>query len=260
MSEKSMHGKTLFISGGTRGIGKAIVYAFAQKGCNVAFTYATKADAALEIIADVEAKHGVKARAYKLDILEPETYRDVYAEFDKDFERLDFFISNAIISGRAVVGGFGPFMRLKPKGLNNIYTATVDAFVVGAQEAAKRMEKTGGGSIISMSSTGNLVYTPNYAGHGTNKAAVEAMVRYAAAELGEKGIRVNAVSGGPIDTDALKAFPNYEEVKSEVVKRSPLSRMGEAEDLTGACLFLCGSESSWLTGQTIVVDGGTTFQ
>lgn len=260
MSEKSMQGKTLFVSGGTRGIGKAIVYAFAQKGCNVAFTYATKADTANEIIADVESKYGVKARAYKLDILEPDTYRDVYAEFDKDFDRLDFFISNAIISGRAVVGGFGPFMRLKPKGLNNIYTATVDAFVVGAQEAAKRMEKVGGGSIISMSSTGNLVYTPNYAGHGTNKAAVEAMVRYAAAELGDKGIRVNAVSGGPIDTDALKAFPNYEEVKSEVVKRSPLSRMGEAEDLTGACLFLCGNESSWLTGQTIVVDGGTTFQ
>ncbi len=255
-----MQGKTLFVSGGTRGIGKAIVYAFAQKGCNVAFTYATKAETADEIINDVESKYGVKVRAYKLDILEPDTYRDVYAEFDKDFDRLDFFISNAIISGRAVVGGFGPFMRLKPKGLNNIYTATVDAFVVGAQEAAKRMELVGGGSIISMSSTGNLVYTPNYAGHGTNKAAVEAMVRYAAAELGEKGIRVNAVSGGPIDTDALRAFPNYEEVKSEVVKRSPLSRMGEATDLTGACLFLCGTESSWLTGQTIVIDGGTTFQ
>lgn len=260
MVEKSMQGKTLFVSGGTRGIGKAIVYAFAQRGCDVAFTYATKADAAEEIIADVTSKYGVKVKAYKLDILEPDTYRDVYAEFDKDFDRLDFFISNAIISGRAVVGGFGPFMRLKPKGLNNIYTATVDAFVVGAQEAAKRMELTGGGSIISMSSTGNLVYTPNYAGHGTNKAAVEAMVRYAAAELGEKGIRVNAVSGGPIDTDALKAFPNYEEVKSEVVRRSPLSRMGEAEDLTGACLFLCSEASSWLTGQTIVIDGGTTFQ
>lgn len=260
MVEKSMQGKTLFVSGGTRGIGKAIVYAFAQRGCDVAFTYATKAEVADEIIADVESTYKVKVRAYKLDILEPDTYREVYADFDKDFDRLDFFISNAIISGRAVVGGFGPFMRLKPKGLNNIYTATVDAFVVGAQEAAKRMELTGGGSIISMSSTGNLVYTPNYAGHGTNKAAVEAMVRYAAAELGEKKIRVNAVSGGPIDTDALRAFPNYEEVKSEVIKRSPLSRMGEAEDLTGACLFLCSEASSWLTGQTIVVDGGTTFQ
>ncbi|MEN4044832.1 MULTISPECIES: enoyl-ACP reductase [Sulfurimonas] len=255
-----MKNKTLFVSGGTRGIGKAIVYAFAKEGCNVAFTYASSADTANEIIKDIETNYGVKCRAYKLDILEPNTYKDVYKEFDEDFDRLDYFISNAIISGRAVVGGFGPFMRLKPKGLNNIYTATVDAFVVGAQEAAKRMEKTGGGSIISMSSTGNLVYTPNYAGHGTNKAAVEAMVRYAAAELGEKNIRVNAVSGGPIDTDALKAFPNYEEVKAEVVRRSPLSRMGVPEDLTGACKFLCSDEASWLTGQTIVIDGGTTFQ
>jgi len=255
-----MQGKTLLISGGTRGIGKAIVYAFASKGVNVAFTYNSNAEIAQEIVNDVEKQYGVKCRGYALNILEPDEYKEVYAKFDEDFDRLDFFISNAIISGRAVVGGFGPFMRLKPKGLNNIYTATVNAFVVGAQEAAKRMEKVGGGSIISMSSTGNLVYTPNYAGHGTNKAAVEAMVRYAAAELGEKGIRVNAVSGGPIDTDALKAFPNYEEVKGEVVKRSPLSRMGEAEDLTGACLFLCGEGSSWLTGQTIVVDGGTTFQ
>ncbi len=255
-----MKEKTLFISGGTRGIGKAIVYAFAKEGCNIAFTYASSTDTANEIISDIETNYNVKCRAYKLDILEPNTYKDVYKEFDADFDRLDYFISNAIISGRAVVGGFGPFMRLKPRGLNNIYTATVDAFVVGAQEAAKRMEKNGAGSIISMSSTGNLVYTPNYAGHGTNKAAVEAMVRYAAAELGEKGIRVNAVSGGPIDTDALKAFPNYEEVKAEVVRRSPLSRMGVPEDLTGACKFLCSNESSWLTGQTIVVDGGTTFQ
>jgi 7-alpha-hydroxysteroid dehydrogenase len=255
-----MQGKTLLISGGTRGIGKAIVYAFASKGVNVAFTYNSNAEIAQEITTDIEKQYGIKCRGYALNILEPDEYKEVYAKFDEDFDRLDFFISNAIISGRAVVGGFGPFMRLKPKGLNNIYTATVNAFVVGAQEAAKRMEKVGGGSIISMSSTGNLVYTPNYAGHGTNKAAVEAMVRYAAAELGEKGIRVNAVSGGPIDTDALKAFPNYEEVKGEVVKRSPLSRMGEAEDLTGACLFLCGNGSSWLTGQTIVVDGGTTFQ
>ena len=255
-----MKGKTLVISGATRGIGKAIVYRFAKEGVNIAFTYNSNEELAKEIAQDLEKNYNIKAKYYPLNILEPDNYKDLFKQIDEDFDRVDFFISNAIISGRPVVGGFAPFMRLKPKGLNNIYTATVLAFVVGAQEAAKRIEKVGGGSIISLSSTGNLVYTPNYAGHGSSKAAVETMVKYAAAELGEKGIRVNAVSGGPIDTDALKKFPNYEEVKKEVELRSPLGRMGKPKDLAGMCYFLCTDETSWLTGQTIIIDGGTTFK
>lgn len=251
--------KTLVISGGTRGIGRAIVEEFASQGIDVAFTYNTNSDIAEEIIADLSEKFGGKYRAYPLDILEPNNYKELFKEIDKDFERIDYFISNAIISGRSVVGGFAPFMRLKPKGLMNIYVATVLAFIVGAQEATKRMEKTGGGSIISLSSTGNHVYTPNYTGHANSKASVETVVKYAAHELGEKGIRVNAVSGGPIDTDALKKFPNYEEVKSEVVKRSPMSRMGVPTDLSGICYFLTTEKASWITGQTFIVDGGTIF-
>ncbi|MCI5969285.1 enoyl-ACP reductase [Helicobacter sp.] len=253
--------KTLVISGATRGIGRAILYRFAQKGVNIAFTYNKNAEEAQNIIKDVESKYGIKAKAYALNVLEPETYKDLFLQIDADFERVDFFISNAIIYGKSVVGGFAPFMRLKPKGLNNIYTATVLAFVVGAQEAAKRMQKVGGGSIISLSSTGNLVYMPNYAGHGNSKNAVETMVKYAAMELGEFNIRVNAVSGGPIDTDALKAFPDYAEIKAAVESQSPLNRMGQPSDIAGACLFLCdGDASAWLTGQTIVIDGGTSFK
>ena len=158
------------------------------------------------------------------------------------------------------MGGYTKFMKLKPRGINNIFTATVNAFVVGAQEAAKRMEKIGGGSIISLSSTGNLVYIENYAGHGTAKAAVETMVKYAAAELGCMNIRVNAVSGGPIETDALRAFTNYEEVKEKTAELSPLKRMGQPQDLAGACLFLCSEKASWITGHTLLIDGGTTFK
>lgn len=252
-------GKTLVISGGTRGIGKATVYEFAKAGSNVAFTYNSNADLAKEIEEDLKAKYGVKAKAYALNILEPLTYKELFLEIDQDFDRVDFFISNAIISGRAVVGGYTKFMKLKPKGINNIFTATVNAFVVGAQEAAKRMEKVGGGSIISISSTGNLIHITNYAGHGTCKAGVEAMARYAATELGCKNIRVNVVSGGPIDTDALKAFTNYEEVKNATIKLSPLDRMGQPKDLAGACLFLCSDKAGWITGHTLIIDGGTTF-
>lgn len=256
-----MENKTLVISGATRGIGKAILYKFAQNGVNVAFTYNKNEEEAKKIIQDVEGKYKVKVKAYPLNVLEPEQYIELFKKIDSDFSEINFFISNAIIYGKSVAGGFGPFMRLKPRGLNNIYTATVLAFVVGAQEAAKRMKERNGGSIISLSSTGNLVYMPNYAGHGNSKNAVETMVKYAAQELGEYKIRVNAVSGGPIDTDALKAFPDYEIIKNKVEEQSPLNRMGVPEDLAGAAFFLCDErQSGWLTGQTIVIDGGTTFK
>ncbi len=256
----SMKGKTVVITGATKGIGKAIAQKFAQNGVNIAFTYNSNEAIANELAQQWRNEYGIYAKAYALNILEPEEFKPLFSTIDDDFERIDFFVSNAMIYGRPVVGGYGKFMRLKPRGLNNIYTATVNAFVLGSQEAAKRMEKVGGGSIITMSSTGNLIYIDNYAGHGTNKAAVEAMSRYAAVELGEKGIRVNAVSGGPIDTDALKAFTNYEEVKAETIKRSALNRMGTPEDIAGAVYFLCTDEAGWITGQTLVVDGGTTFR
>jgi len=255
-----MANKVLVISGGTRGIGRATVYKFASNGVDVAFTYNSNDELAKEIIIDLESKYGIKARAYPLNILEPIEYKELFKKIDEDFERVDYFISNAIISGRSVVGGYTKFMKLKQKGMDNIWTATVTAFVYGAQEAAKRMKKTGGGSIVSISSTGNLVYIENYSGHGTNKAAVETMVKYAAQELGEMNIRVNAVSGGPIETDALRAFTNYEEVKAKTAELSPLNRMGQPEDLAGACWFLCSDDASWMSGHTMIIDGGTTFR
>ncbi|RLA77142.1 MAG: enoyl-ACP reductase [Epsilonproteobacteria bacterium] len=258
MSE--MRGKTVVITGATKGIGKGIAEKFASEGVNVAFTYNSNEEIANELAESWSSKYAVKAKAYPLNILEPTEFKGLFLSIDEDFDRIDFFVSNAMIYGRPVVGGYGKFMRLKPRGLNNIYMATVNAFVLGSQEAAKRMEKVGGGAIVTMSSTGNLIFIDNYAGHGTNKAAVEAMSRYAAVELGEMGIRVNAVSGGPIDTDALKAFTNYEEVKAETVKRSAVSRMGTPEDIAGSVYFLCTPEASWITGQTLIVDGGTTFR
>jgi 7-alpha-hydroxysteroid dehydrogenase len=254
-----MNGKTLVLSGGSKGIGKAIIYKFAEAGADIAFTYNSSEEVSQQIIAELTEKYSVKVKAYKLDILEPNNYKDLFKTIDEDFDRVDYFISNAIISGRPVVGGFSPFMRLKPKGMTNVYTATVLAFIVGAQEAAKRMEKVGGGAIVSLSSTGNIVHTENYTGHGSSKAAVETVVKYAALELAPMNIRVNALSGGPIETDALRAFPNFDDMKEKVIERTPLGRMGQSEDLAAPALFLCSDASAWITGQTIIADGGSSF-
>jgi len=253
----NIKGKTLIITGATKGIGKACVYRFAKEGINIAFTYNSNERIAQDIAKDLEEKYKIKARYYPFNILEPLNAKELFLQIDKDFDSIDYFISNAMIYGRAVIGGYNKFLKLKPRGLDNIYTATVDAFVCVSQQAVKRMKN--GGAIVSLSSTGNLVYIENYAGHGTNKAGVEAMVRYAATELGQLGIRVNAVSGGPIDTDALKAFSNYDEVVQKTKELSPLNRMGTPQDLANACYFLCSDESSWITGTTLIVDGGTTF-
>jgi 7-alpha-hydroxysteroid dehydrogenase len=110
-----------------------------------------------------------------------------------------------------------------------------------------------------MSSTGNIVHTDNYAGHGSSKASLEIMVKYAALELAHMNVRVNALSGGPIETDALRKFPNFEELKAEVIKRTPLGRMGLPTDLAGVAKFLCSDDAKWITGQTIIADGGSSF-
>ncbi|MFW6307410.1 MAG: enoyl-ACP reductase [Campylobacterales bacterium] len=252
--------QTLVISGGTRGIGRAIVKRFAKEGIDIAFTYNKSEEEAQNIEKELKKEYGIKAKGYKLNVLNPKDYKELFSEIDNDFQNIKYFISNAIISGKSVAGGFAPFMRLREKGLTNIYTATVLSFVYGAQEAAKRMEVIGGGSILALSSTGNKVYTPNYAGHGSSKAALEIMVKYAATELGGSGIRVNAISGGPIDTDALRAFPNYEEVKAEVIKRASIKRLGSVEDMADAAFFICSNEAGWISGEVLTIDGRSSFK
>ncbi len=147
----SMKDKTLVITGATKGIGKAVAEKFAQNGVNIAFTYNSNREVADEIATDLMNKYRVKAKAYPLNILELDEFKPLFQAIDEDFDRVDFFVSNAMIYGRPVVGGYGKFMKLRPsKGLQNIYTATVGAFVRGSQEAAVRMEKVGGGAIVTL--------------------------------------------------------------------------------------------------------------
>ena len=119
MGYSEMKGKTLVVSGGTRGIGKAIVYDFAKQGVNIAFTYNSNKEMAESQAKDLEENYGIKAKTYPLNILGPETYKDLFKLIDEDFDEINYFISNAIISGRPVVGGYTKYMKLKPRGINS---------------------------------------------------------------------------------------------------------------------------------------------
>jgi len=117
----------------------------------------------------------------------------------------------------------------------------------------------GGGKIVALTSLGSHRYIPGYAAIGVSKAAIETLVRYLAYELASKGINVNGVSGGFIDTDSLKIFPSYDEIIKESTRRTPFARVGTPEEIANVVAFLCTGRASWVTGQIIIVDGGYTL-
>lgn len=133
------------------------------------------------------------------------------------------------------------------------------ALLLCAQKAVPLMEKNGQGHIVSLSSLGSIRTLENYTAVGVSKAAVESLTRYLAVELAQKNIRVNAVSGGVVDTDALKHFPNRDEILESSAKNTPAGRIVEPHDLTSTIMFLISDEASMICGQTIIVDGGISL-
>lgn len=177
----------------------------------------------------------------------------MFAKIDEEFGRLDILVNNA------ASGVLRPAMELEESHWDWTMDINSKALLFCAQEAAKMMEKNGGGAIVSLSSLGSIRYLKNYTTVGVSKAAVEALTRYLAVELAEKGIRVNAVSGGAVDTDALTHFPNRDELLNDAKERTPAGRIVETEDLTKAVLFLLSDDADMIRGQTLIVDGGISL-
>jgi enoyl-[acyl-carrier protein] reductase III len=186
--------------------------------------------------------------AIQADVSDPESVVEAFATFCQQFDRVDIVVSNAAL------GVLRPAMELTLKHWRRCMETNALALNLLAQQAVPLM--TNGGRIIGLSSLGAQRAIPHYAFIGASKAALESVARALAQELGQRGIRVNIVSAGVVDTDALKYFPNREELLAEYARRTPAGPTLTPEDVAGAVYLLCLPEAAMINGHTLVVDGG----
>src|SRR4051794_8775654 len=242
--------KVALVTGSSRGIGKATALQLAREGYDLVINYARSKTAALETAAEIEAL-GRKALVVKANVGDVDKIKLLFETIENEYGRLDVFVNNA------ASGVQRPLMELEESHWDWTMNINSKALLFCAQEAAKLMDQ--GGKIVSISSLGSIRYLENYTVVGVSKAALEALTRYLAVELARKNIVVNAVSGGAVDTEALKHFPNREELLAEAKEKTPAGRMVEIEDMVNAIMFLLSDESSMIRGQTIIVDGGISL-
>ena len=246
MSE-SLTGKIAFVTGGARGIGRATALKLAASGCDVAIAYHNSHAEADAVCAAIRG-FGRRALAVQADVSDPASVAEAFAEFRKLFDYLDIVVSNAAI------GVLKPAMELTLKHWRRCMETNALALNLLAQQSVPLM--TRGGRIIGISSLGAQRAIPHYAFIGASKAALESLARGLAQELGPRGIRVNIVSAGVVDTDALKYFPNREQLLAEYARRTPAGPTLSPEQVADAVYLLCLPEAAMITGHTLVVDGG----
>lgn len=239
----STQGASVFVTGGSRGIGKAIALRFAAQGASrVAIGY-LRSDAAAEATAEELRALGAEPILVRGNVSSARVLEQVAG-----LGPLDVLVHNA------ATGVIRPALETEDKHWDWTLNANARALLSLTRVAAPTMPA--GSSIVAISSLGAQRVLENYTLVGTSKAALEALVRYLGVELAPRGIRVNAVSGGVVDTAALDHFPNREEMLEMGLKRTPAGRLVEAGDIAGVVSFLCGPDAAMICGQVLVVDGG----
>lgn len=241
--------KIALVTGSSRGIGKAIALRLGTGGATVVVHYKERAEDAQATVAAVEQAGG-KALALAADLEDPRQIDTLFQRIRDRYGTLDMFVSNA---GASVFKNLGEY---KPHHLQRSFALNVQAFVLGAQHAADLMQSSG--RILVLSSYGSQRTFATYANLGSAKAALEAWVRFMANEYGPRGITVNAVSGGLIETDSLHFFYNMPGIApmENVVSKIPRRRVGTADEMAAAAAFLLSDDADYITATTVIVDGG----
>ena len=251
LTNEPFKGKVALVTGGSRGIGKAISLKLASLGADVIINYYRKTTTAVETAEQVRT-YGVRAHIIKANIGEPEKLGAMFAEIEEKFGQLDIFVSNA------ASGTPRPPMDLDQKGWDWTMDINARAFLLCAQHAVPLMPE--GGKIVSISSLGSFLVTPSYTSVGVSKAALEALTRYLAVDLAPRGISVNCVSGGAVETDSLKAYAEEAAMRGFSVSDTPAGRTVKPEDIAEVVAFLCSEAAAMIRGQVIIVDGGLSLQ
>jgi enoyl-[acyl-carrier protein] reductase III len=236
-------GQSVLVTGGSRGIGRAITERFADLGAaRIAVGY-LRNDRAAEETADELRSRGAEVVLVRGNVGSARMLRQV-----EELGALDIVVHNA------ATGVIRPALEVDDKHWDWTLNANARALLALTRTAAPSMAP--GSSIVGISSLGATRVLENYVLVGTSKAALEALVRYLAVELAPRGIRVNAVSGGVIETEALQHFPNREQMLSHSRARTPAGRLAEPGDIAAAVAFLCSPDAEMVRGHTLVVDGG----
>ena len=248
MLGRPLHDKTAIITGGSRGIGRAIALRLAREGASVVFSCAKNAAAAREVMAAIGASGGT-AWAVQADLTRLADVRRLFAEGMAHLGRLDILVNNA---GNSI---FGPLADVTEEDFDALFALNVKGVFFAMQEAARHMAD--GGRIVNISSGVTILGVPQVTLYGGTKGAVEQFTLAAARELGPRGITVNTVSPGMTRTDLLdQVVPR--EVQEAMALSAPLRRLGEPDDIADVVAFLCRPEGGWVTAQNIRANGGAT--
>lgn len=238
--------KTAIITGAGKGIGAAIARRLAADGHAVLVNYARDQAAAEDVVASV-VESGGKARAVQGDVSDPLTMAALFDAAEKNFGAVDILVSNAGTMRNAVIAS------ATDDDLDQHCAVNLGGTFRGMREAAKRLQNAG--RIISISSSVVGLYQPSYGLYAATKAAIEAMTHVLAKELGPRGITVNAVSPGPIETDFFMNGKSEELIRN-ITRTIPLGRLGAADDIAAIVSFLAGADGGWINGQVIRANGG----